>query len=255
MVQPAADEQVLQLRLRYGRDDLRPWLWLWFPPLLLIVQYAVYFYDQTVYRRVIVGESGLIELATPLVAVIGAVCGVLALRYARYLPGLAIRLWLIVVILGCVYLAGEELSWGQQLFGWGTPESLRAINDQNETNLHNISSWFDQKPRMALEIWVLIGGIIMPLLRSRRERLDPRTHWELDWRNWFWPTYVALPTAVLAILIRLPERIKTWFDLDRVPFEIRYSETQEYYFALFLLIYLASFGYRLRRIAHHQARD
>jgi hypothetical protein len=248
MTEPAGAEQALNRRLGDGRDDLHPWLWLWFPPLLLIVQYGFYFYDTAAYRRFIVGEIGLVELATPLLALIGAVCGSLALRYARYLPGLVIRCWLVITILGCIYLAGEELSWGQQLFHWHTPESLQAINDQSETNLHNISSWFDQKPRLALEIWVLLGGIVMPLLRSRRERLDPRTHWELDWRNWFWPTYVALPTALLAIVIRLPERIKTLFDLDRVPFEIRYSETQEYYFALFLLIYLASIGYRLRRL-------
>jgi hypothetical protein len=37
---------------------------------------------------------------------------------------------------------GEEISWGQRIFGWGTPEFLGELNAQNETNLHNL--WFSQ---------------------------------------------------------------------------------------------------------------
>ena len=33
---------------------------------------------------------------------------------------------------------GEEISWGQTIFGWETPEAFREINAQGETNLHNI---------------------------------------------------------------------------------------------------------------------
>ena len=33
---------------------------------------------------------------------------------------------------------GEEISWGQRIFGWETPQALREINAQNETNLHNL---------------------------------------------------------------------------------------------------------------------
>jgi len=34
--------------------------------------------------------------------------------------------------------AGEEISWGQRIFSFSTPESLNEINVQNEFNLHNI---------------------------------------------------------------------------------------------------------------------
>lgn len=40
--------------------------------------------------------------------------------------------------LGLFFLIGEELSWGQRIWGWGTAESLAAVNKQGETNLHNI---------------------------------------------------------------------------------------------------------------------
>jgi len=32
----------------------------------------------------------------------------------------------------------EEISWGQRIFGWETPEELKVINRQGESNLHNV---------------------------------------------------------------------------------------------------------------------
>ena len=50
--------------------------------------------------------------------------------------------WLVVfyllLISGFVVITGEEISWGQRLFGWETPELVAAVNEQNETNLHNL---------------------------------------------------------------------------------------------------------------------
>ena len=37
-----------------------------------------------------------------------------------------------------VFVAGEEISWGQRLIGFATPEALTNINAQEEFNLHNI---------------------------------------------------------------------------------------------------------------------
>lgn len=42
------------------------------------------------------------------------------------------------VLIGLFFMLGEELSWGQRIFGWETSEKLAAINKQEETNLHNI---------------------------------------------------------------------------------------------------------------------
>lgn len=40
------------------------------------------------------------------------------------------------------WASGEEVSWGQHFIGTQTPEWLIKINDQNETNLHNINKKF-----------------------------------------------------------------------------------------------------------------
>jgi len=37
-----------------------------------------------------------------------------------------------------IFMIGEEVSWGQRIFGWTTPETYAEINKQHETNLHNI---------------------------------------------------------------------------------------------------------------------
>ena len=216
------------------------WAWLWFPPLLIILQLGFRAYDERLYRDIFEGELGVVELATPAVLLFAIGFGIAAWRYRGVLPRPWLRGWLVAVILGCVYFAGEELSWGQHLFGWSTPEYLGAVNEQQETNAHNISSWFDQKPRLLLELWVLIGGIIYPLM-AHRSASDPRA-----WQPWFWPGMVCLPSAVLAILVRLPERFKEWFDLGPLPLELRYSEPQEYYFGLFLALYMAAYWARLR---------
>ena len=39
-------------------------------------------------------------------------------------------------------IAGEEISWGQRIFGFGTPSDLADLNNQDEFNLHNITQGF-----------------------------------------------------------------------------------------------------------------
>jgi len=222
--------------------SLPRWLWLWFPPVVAIIVFGVKLASPLNYDRYIEGELGLVELATPVIAFWGFGVGIVVLGRLGQLP-ILVRGWVLSVTLACLYLGGEEVSWGQQLVHWETPSEIATLNDQNETNLHNMSSWFDQKPRLLLELWILIGGIIVPL-RHRNASLSRPAN---EFWNWFWPTFECLPTAVLAIAIKLPERYKKIMGLDVLPFEIRWSEPQEYYFALFLLIYLLALRARLAR--------
>jgi hypothetical protein len=46
----------------------------------------------------------------------------------------------LLMLLFCVVCGGEEISWGQRILGFKTPELMTAINLQNETNVHNIGS-------------------------------------------------------------------------------------------------------------------
>ncbi len=220
------------------------WLWLWFVPLMMAVQIAVLAWDRAIYDRYVESERGLVENATAAVLLAAILGGVLALRQRRFLSSRLLTVWLAAVILGCVYFAGEEVSWGQHWLGWRTPEFLARINDQGETSLHNISSWLDQKPRGLLLLWVIVGGIFYPIWA----RFGPAARTPQGaWQAWFWPRTVCLPAAVLAVVVRIPEYARLWFDAELPLWLVfRASEPQEYGFALFLLIYLWSLYLRLR---------
>ncbi len=65
----------------------------------------------------------------------------------------------------------EEISWGQRLFGFSTPEALKEVNMQDETTLHNIGI-----QNSLLWIHLLMGlflawvGIILPYLKLGSKR-------------------------------------------------------------------------------------
>lgn len=80
-----------------------------------------------------------------------------AIRYTRK------RQWLAVVLAGLAaivlfLMAGEELSWGQRIFGWGTPNHIAAWNEQGETNFHNYNTQLFQNT-LYFGGWLLLVGI------------------------------------------------------------------------------------------------
>ncbi len=216
------------------------WLWLTLPLLLALIQFVTFAISPPAFHRWLDGELGLVELLTPVLLVVAIVAGIAAWRHRHRAADPRLGVWLLCLIAGCIYFAGEEISWGQHLFGWDTPQALLAINDQGETNLHNMSSWFDQKPRWALEVFVVIGGVIVPLLRRYRPG-----RWLARWPNWFWPTHVCVCSAILVVTVRLPERINDALGTNLFSPMIRYSEAQELFFAYFLMLYLLSLRRRL----------
>jgi hypothetical protein len=67
-----------------------------------------------------------------------------------------------LLALGMFFLIGEEVSWGQRIFGWETSETLMQLNKQGETNLHNIHG----VGTMFKYFHIVIGlyGTILPLI-------------------------------------------------------------------------------------------
>lgn len=63
----------------------------------------------------------------------------------------------------CLFVAGEEFSWGQRLLGYYPPEFFLANNFQQEANLHNLPQSFVQ-PKWILMTALAGYGIVLPLL-------------------------------------------------------------------------------------------
>lgn len=116
-------------------------------------------------RHTIVREGfGIMEMAQFLMIVMTALIA-FGLSFHHIFKGdKLLRAFIVLFALGAVYWAGEEVSWGQHFFGWLTPEGWSALNDQQETNLHNIGTWGDQKPRLILMLSIGFGGLIVPYL-------------------------------------------------------------------------------------------
>ena len=68
--------------------------------------------------------------------------------------------------------------------------------------------------------------------------------------GWLWPSYVNIPTCLLAVLVSLHEKAYKIFDTT-VPnvLDIRAGETKECLLAMFLFMYIASFYKRLKEVS------
>lgn len=73
---------------------------------------------------------------------------------------------------GCLFIAGEEIAWGQRLFGFGTPERLAEINEQGEVTVHNIDTAQQLFSRFVL-VAGLYGAATPWLLRLRGRPAGP----------------------------------------------------------------------------------
>ncbi len=137
--------------------------------------------------------------------------------------------WIALAALSCFYVAGEEISWGQHIFGWETSADWQGVNDQGETNLHNTSSWLDQKPRLLLFIGIIVGGLIVPFVQKYRPALLPVKFSAL------YPSAQLVAVALLATLPYAIEEVAEAFDIATFA---RVSEVQELYMYYFVLLYL-----------------
>jgi drug/metabolite transporter (DMT)-like permease len=105
-------------------------------PIVIPLGLAVFAYlDPTAFKTYVQSEEvGVQEFLHALLPLLTAAIAarLLFVRQLRRDP--FIVLWLVLFILGGVYLGGEEASWRQHYVGWGTPDWLSALNRQNETN-------------------------------------------------------------------------------------------------------------------------
>lgn len=148
--------------------------------------------------------------------------------------------------LACLYIGLEEISYGQRIFGWDTPLQWGLVNDQDETNLHNASSWLDQKPRVLLELGVITGGLIIPALRRWKKAWLPQAFAAV------YPSGVLLTTAAIATAIHGYDYILDWTHMQNSSVIGRISELQEIYLYWFVFLY---FLFKRRELKLTSARS
>ena len=147
--------------------QLSPWvmrLLLLTPVLIMLIGASSALFGKQAYLW-ITGEDGIAENLQVLVYLVTLMLVLSATRRYWQAKERFIALLYIGLCLGLLFLTGEEISWGQRLWGWETTGVFAEINQQQETNLHNIEGVQD------LFKWVqlLVGayGVCLPLIVKR----------------------------------------------------------------------------------------
>ncbi len=205
-----------------------------------VILSALAYISPSFYGAYMSPETGVVETVQIVLLVLTA--GLAARLLSRRAVAKAhwFRIWSLLIVVGAIYVAGEEASWGQHYLGWSTPDTWQAVNDQNETNLHNTSSWFDQKPRVILEIAVLFGALLLPL--ARHTRLYPR-HPKIAYLV---PTVRCVPAAAMVLAARVDDWVADFFTSQPAIF-YRPAEVEELFIYNVLVIYTMDL---LRRVKH-----
>jgi glucan phosphoethanolaminetransferase (alkaline phosphatase superfamily) len=213
-----------------------PILWAWLPLGFLASQIA---FEMTLPQNVLQAmnnENGLIELLQALIVFIGFLVALVTLIKGWKTMRTPLKLWITLAALCCLYVTGEEISWGQHFFNWMTPENWQAVNDQQETNLHNTSSWLDQKPRIILLLGVICGGLIIPALQKFKPEWLPQRF------KVIYPESALWLLAAITLAHKIGDKIAE--SANTLLFE-RISELEETYMFYFVLLYLLTMYHRL----------
>jgi len=148
----------------------------------------------------------------------------------------------LLLSVGFFFLIGEEVNWGQRIFGWVTPETWGDTNKQEETNLHNIYGVGDTFKWVQM----LVGayGAFLPLLVLRAKALARYRHKlaflvpPLSLTHYFFFMFVW---RAYRNLVPVPDRL--YFVVSE------YNEVIELILALGFLVFVI---YQLRRIRLRQ---
>jgi len=142
------------------------------------------------------GEDGVSEwwsVATYLVAASLAGATGWRLRRTGY-SGLVV----FQLLLAAIFLIGamEEISWGQRLFDWDTPQALQAVNQQGETTIHNLGS--GDSAIFSLFFWgsaaALAGGALRAVWHSTGRVTNA---------DFFLPSLVLAPALLMIAVWRI----------------------------------------------------
>ena len=135
--------------------------------------------------------------------------------------------------------AGEEISWGQRIFGFKTPQSLAQVNKQDELNLHNLTIMENSKlftaDRLFDIFWFLFGvltpaiALLVPAFKRFAGKFIPIVYWGMSllfMYNYLW--------AKLAKVL-----FKTAYTFDKISIVQAIQEVKESNYAvIFILVAL-----------------
>ena len=210
------------------QKELSPVYWLWIPIVAMAVQIILEIFVPSDILSKLHSENSVHETLQFIIMVL-AFCVAVSFFFSKISKTFLLKFWFGLAALCSFYVAGEEISWGQHILDWTTPDFWSEVNDQQETNLHNTSSWLDQKPRLILLLAIVGGTLVVPILKKYNILKLPAY---LD---------ILLPDPKLmtiALLVVIPQLVEKLFEVFDISIFARFSEVQELYIFYFVLLYL-----------------
>lgn len=114
------------------------------------------------------------------------------------------RLYIAGLALFFFVCAGEEISWGQRVFGFATPVEVKKDNEQGEFNFHNMN--FKHFHPLAVVSALIKGfGIVAPLGLLAWRRFDPR-----DWHRYISPAALVPCFLFAEVVVPAQKAIRPW---------------------------------------------
>ncbi|MER2998174.1 hypothetical protein [Pontibacter populi] len=163
-------------------------------------------------------EDGYIENITAFSLLLVAVFfGVAASKNTGFIR---VALWFIALVF--IFGSGEEISWGQRIFGYQTPDELKDVNTQGEFNLHNMKVEGVKLNKLIFSTGMYSGLFFyflgLPLLYN----------YSSAFRNWKL-TFISIPKQEWGLLYLFSFLIILMIPTGKA------WELQEFTFAIFLL--------------------
>jgi hypothetical protein len=154
---------------------------------IFIANIIIYLLSENFYLAYFYGEDKITEWVTFFGFFCGSLLGFAILLFQRE----QMNRWTVVYLFGLSFFlfvcAGEEISWGQRIFGFATPEGFVELNQQQEFNIHNLKVEFIH-PRDIIGIFNYLWGIVLPVGFFYKAK------------NSTWRRYIFSPVAAVCFL-------------------------------------------------------
>ncbi|HSV94357.1 MAG TPA: hypothetical protein VLH94_00055 [Spirochaetia bacterium] len=119
--------------------DLKKYKYIYIiPPLIFLSLIFIHHISEDIFG-LIINEDGVLEITQFLMFLASSVISFLISIKFRA-KNKTFSLVFLLCSISMFFVAGEEISWGQRILFFSTPEILYEINTQKETTLHNIST-------------------------------------------------------------------------------------------------------------------
>ena len=180
------------------------------------------------YNPIIWNEMGLVETLQIFFLIISIFYFFQILLFKKREKKIFFNIILVFYFVCLLYYFFEEISWGQHIFGWKSPNFFIEHNNQKETNLHNISNLLDQLPRALLSIWCSLSFIMIIILKKINS--------DEDYHRFILPSKKLKHISFLLLIFILPDLILELF----VP-ELDYTKTLKINFTEIYLFFSLNF--------------